>query len=183
MAYSFAAFHAAAQNATLWLKKELGGLRGIRATPAILDGVLAESYGTKMPIPHLASVSVEDARTLRITPFDPSAAKEIEKAITLSGLGLSVSSDEKGVRVHFPDLTAERRGALIKVAKEKFESARVTLRKTRDDALRDIGEKERRGEMGEDEKFRLKKELEKMTEAENKNLLEVYERKEKEILS
>jgi ribosome recycling factor len=179
--YNFSQFKGRARETADWLSHELGGLRSGRATPAILDGVLADSYGTKTPIKHLASISIEDARTLRITPFDLAAGKEIEKAVTLANLGLSVSSDEKGIRAHFPDLTAERRTALLKVAKEKLENARVSLRKARDEVLHDILEKEKRSEIGEDEKFRLKKELEKLTEGENKKLQEAYERKEREI--
>ncbi len=162
---------------------ELGALRSGRATPAILDAVLVESYGVKTPVKHVASISIEDPKTLRVTPFDAALLKEIEKAIAGADLGLSVGADERGVRARFPELTSERRTALLKVAKEKLESARVNLRKARDAALKDIEEKEKAGGMGEDEKFRLKKELDKLTEGENKRLLEAYERKEKEISS
>lgn len=183
MAYSFSSFSAKAKEVSDWLGKEISGLRTGRAAPAILDGVQVESYGTKMPLRHVASVSLEDPRTLRVTPFDAGLAKEIEKAVTSSNLGLSVSSDEKGVRVHFPELTSERRGALLKVAKEKLEQSRITLRRVRDETLRDIEQKEKAGGMGEDEKFRLKKELDKHSEAENKKLTEAFERKEREITS
>lgn len=182
MAYNFISFSAKAKEGSDWLAKELGGLRSGRAAPAILDSVFAESYGTKMPIRHLASISIEDARTLRVTPFDASLQKEIEKAIAAANLGLSVSSDERGVRAHFPLLTAERRQALLKVVKEKLESARITLRKLRDEVLKELEQKEKQGEIGEDERFRLKKELEKLVEAENKKLMELFERKEREIL-
>ena len=110
-------------------------------------------------------------------------AKDIEKAITLANLGLSLSADEAGVRVHFPELTAERRATLLKVAKEKLEAARINLRKVRDETLKDIEAKEKEGGMGEDEKFRLKKELDKVMEGENKKLQEAFERKEREITS
>lgn len=183
MVYSFSNFQARTKEAQEWLAKELSGLRSGRATPAILDAVFAEAYGAKTPVKHIASISLEDARTLRIAPYDASLAKEIEKAIAGANIGLSVSADEKGIRAHFPELTFERRAAIIKVAKEKFEQARITLRKLRDDVWQDIQAKEKSGGMGEDEKFRLKKELEKSIDEENKKLSAVFERKEREINS
>ena len=183
MPYSFAHLQTKAKEVHGWLSKELGGLRSGRATPAVLDAVLVESYGSKMPIKHLAALSIEDPKTLRIVPFDSSVGRDIEKAITLANLGLSLSADEAGLRVHFPELTAERRATLLKVAKEKLEAARINLRKVRDETLKDIEAKEKEGGMGEDEKFRLKKELDKVMEGENKKLQEAFERKEREITS
>lgn len=181
--HNFSQFNTKAKEVQDWLAKELSGLRSGRPTPAVLDGVLAESYGTKVPVKHLAAISIEDPKTLRITPFDAGATKEIEAAIAAANLGLSVSADERGVRAHFPEITSERRAGLIKVAKEKLEASRINLRKLRDDVLKDIDAKEKQGGMGEDEKFRLKKELDKMSEAENKRLQDAFERKEKEIES
>ena len=179
--YNFSKLNEKAKEIHDWFGRELGGLRSGRATPAVLDTVLVESYGSKMPIKHVATVSLEDARTLRITPFDVSLSKEIEKAITLANLGLSVSVDDSGVRVGFPDLTSERRTSLLKVAKEKLEAARINMRKVRDEILKDIEAKEKEGGMGEDEKFRLKKEVDKLSDAENKKLQDAFDRKEKEI--
>ncbi len=181
--YNFSKFNARAKEGMDWFSKELSALRGGRAQQVILDSILVESYGSKMPIRNIASISVEDPKTLRIVPFDTTVTKEIEKAITIANLGLSVSSDDGGVRVHFPDLTSERRQALLKVGKEKLENARVTLRKLRDETMKDLEQKEKEGEIGEDEKFRLKKELEKLVDAENKKLQDAFERKEKEIAS
>ena len=181
--YNFSKLNERVKGVHEWLGRELGGLHSGRATPAILDGVQVESYGTRMPIKHLATISLENARTLRITPFDASVSKDIEKAITVSNLGLSVSADDNGVRAHFPELTSERRDALMKVARERLEDARITMRKIRDEILKDIEAKEKEGGMGGDEKFRLKKELDKMCEADNKKLQEAFERKEKEISS
>ena len=183
MSYSFSHFHSKAKEVRDWLAKELAALRGGRATPAILDAVLVESYGSKIPVKHLASISIEDPKTLRIAPFDAGVLKELEKAVAGADVGLSVSADERGIRARFPELTSERRAALLKVAKERLERARINLRKERDAALQDIEAKEKLGGMGEDEKFRLKKELDKLTEGENKKLQEAFGRKEKEILS
>ncbi len=181
MSYNFSKLNEKAKEVHEWLGKELGGLRSGRATPAVLDAVLVESYGSKMPIKHVATIALEDARSLRIVPFDTAVSKEIEKAITQANLGLSVSVDDSGVRVSFPELTSERRVALMKVAKEKLEAARIHMRQIRDEIIKDIEAKEKEGGMGEDEKFRLKKELDKMSEAENKKLQDAFDRKEREI--
>lgn len=183
MSHSFSSFQVNAKETRDWLTKELSSLRSGRATPAILDAVFVEAYGAKTAVKHIASISLEDARTLRIAPYDTALAKEIEKAIAGASIGLSVSADEKGVRAHFPELTTERRAAIVKIAKEKLEQARIALRQLRDDAWRDIQAREKSGGMGEDEKFRLKKELEKSVEEENKKLSEAFDRKEKEIAS
>ena len=179
--YNFSTFNARAKESYDWLAKEFGGLRSGRAAPAILDGVFVESYGSTVPVKHLATISLEDPRTLLITPFDSGTGKDIEKAIISANIGLSVSASDGGIRVHFPELTAETRTALLKIGKEKLEQARVTIRKHRDETIKDIEQQEKQGGMGEDEKFRLKKDLEKLMEAENKKLQEAFERKEREI--
>ncbi len=179
--YTFTKFNQKGKAVEEWLEKELSGVRTSRATPAILDGVLVESYGAKMPINQVGSIASQDARTLFITPWDVGSIKEIEKAITAANLGLSVSAVDTGVRVSFPDLTSERRAALIKVAKEKFEDARVSVRKLRDEIQKEIEAAEKAGGMGEDEKFRLKAELQKLVDGLNKKLQEAAERKEREI--
>ena len=166
-----------------WLKKEYSGLRTSRATPAILDAVLVESYGAKVSVKQLANISSEDARTIRVTPYDPSQNKDIEKAVVQANLGLSVAVDDRGVRISFPELTAERRTSLIKIAKEKLEHARASLRVARDGTLKEIEAAEKKGGMGEDEKFRLKADLQKLSDASNKGFADAFERKEKEINS
>lgn len=181
--YNFSKFNQKAKEIESWLSKELSSVRTSRATPAILDGILVESYGAKIPINQVGSIMSQDARTLFITPWDAGAIKEIEKAVTGSNLGLSISLTDTGVRVSFPELTSERRTALVKVSREKLEEARVSVRKLRDEIQKEIAAAEVAGGMGEDEKFRLKAELQKLTDAFNKKLLENTGRKEKEISS
>lgn len=183
MAYSFSKWNQEASAIEAWLAKELQSIRTSRATPAILDTVMVESYGAMMPVRQVANISSEDARTLRIAPYDETQVKQIEKAIVASNLGLSVAVDDRGLRVSFPELTAERRTGLIKVAKQKLEDARISVRKLRDETWKDIEKKEKEGGMGEDEKFKLKAELQKMVDTLNKKLQEAAERKEKEITS
>ncbi len=162
-------------------KREFTSIRTGRASPAILDGVRVEAYGSDMAIMELGNISVEDARMLRITPWDMSVAKAIEKAITTSDLGLSVALDDKGLRVSFPELTSDRRTSLIKVAKQKLEDARVTLRGEREKTLKDIDREEKEGGMSEDEKFRYKAELQKIIDETSRVFDEILAKKEKEI--
>jgi ribosome recycling factor len=181
MAYDFKPFEKKIAEVLDRAGKELSQVRTGRASPAILDGIMVESYGTRMHIAQVANVSVEDARTIRVTPWDMGNAKEIEKAITLANLGLSVGADERGVRVAFPELTSERRVQLMKAAKEKIEEAKTTLRKSRDDIWSDIQKKEKDGTMPEDDKFRAKEDMQKRVDAANELLEEKLARKEKEI--
>jgi ribosome recycling factor len=181
MAYDFKGFEKKIKEIDERLGRDLSGVRTGRATPAILDGIQVESYGTRMGIEQVATVAVSDARSLQIVPFDPLLGKEIEKAITQANLGLSVGMDEKGVRVFFPELTAERRVSLLKVAKEKVEEARTSLRSARDEVWSDIQRQEKDKKISEDEKFRHKDEMQKKTDAANKNFDQALERKEKEI--
>ena len=183
MAYSFEPLKKAIGDNLIWLKKEFSNIRTGRASPAILDVVSVDSYGVRMQINQLAGISIEDPRTIRISPWDMSQAKAIEKAIIDSSLGLSVSADDKGLRVSFPELTSERREGLIKMLKQKHEESRIMLRKERDKIKGDIETKEKAGGMGEDEKFRLFAEMQKLIEEGNKKLDELAERKETEILS
>lgn len=182
MTYDFKPFEARIKDITERLAGELGGIRTGRAAMSILDGITIESYGTRMPINQVANMSVEDARTLRIAPWDMSVAKEIEKAITVANLGLSVGADEKGVRVFFPELTSERRVALVKIAKEKVQESRTALRVARDEVWSDIQKKERDGDIPEDDKFRFKDEMQKRVDAANTVFDDALARKEKEIL-
>jgi ribosome recycling factor len=181
MAYDFKPFEKRIAEVIEHLSRELSGIRTGRAAPAVLDIVKVESYGASMAIRELATVSVEDPRTLRIVPWNAGDAKEIEKGITLANLGLSVSIDERGLRVSFPELTSERRQALLKVAKEKLEEARKSLRSARDEVWSDIQKKEKEGTVTEDEKFRFKDEMQKRVDDGGKKLDEMMERKEKEI--
>ena len=183
MAYDFKPFDKKIKDIGERLAKELSGVRPGRASPAILDGIQVESYGSRMGISQVANIAAEDARSLRITPFDPANAKEIEKAITQANLGLSVGADERGVRVFFPELTSDRRVGLLKIAKEKVEEVRTMLRSARDDVWSDIQAREKAKEMSEDDKFRAKEEMQKRVDAANASFDAALERKEKEITS
>jgi ribosome recycling factor len=181
MAYDFKPFEKRIAEIVAHAGKELAGIRTGRATPGILDGVQVESYGSRMGISQVASVSVEDARSLRVAPWDASLSKEIEKAIVSANLGLSVGTDERGVRVSFPELTAERRTQLMKLAKEKVEESRAALRVSRDEVWSDIQKKEKDGVITEDDKFRAKDDMQKRVDAAGKQFDQMLDKKEAEI--
>lgn len=181
MAYDFLELKQEIQKAREWLEREFSGIRTGRASPSILDGIRVELYGTQVPINQVANVGVEDARTLRIEPYDKSSIKTIEKAIADADLGLSVSDDEKGIRVTFPELTAERREQLMKLARQKLEEARKTVRAARDEVWSDIQKQQQNSEITEDEKYQYKEQMEKVIDDANAELEEMTKQKEAEL--
>lgn len=181
MAYDFSKLKAHIKETEEWLARELSGIRTGRATPALLDAVKPEAYGTRTPLREIASVSVEDARTLRVIPWDKELLKTIEKGITDADLGIGISTDDQGLRISFPELTSERRAQLSKIAGDKTEQARVTLRSHRTDALKALEAAGKEGGMGKDEITRLKGEIQKLVDAGSDSLAKILERKEDEI--
>jgi ribosome recycling factor len=164
-----------------WLRSELARIRTGRAAISALDSVKLNIFNSQMSINMLASLSIENPYTVRIEPWDKASVKEIERAIAGSNLGLSVNTDDKGLRVIFPELTSERREQFVKLAKQKLEEARISLRLTRDKVWEDIQNEEKKGGMGEDDKFRLKDDLQKIIDDSNRNLDRLLENKVKEI--
>ena len=179
--YNFEKFKTDINEVEQWLAKEFSTIRTGMASPALLDGVRVDSYGAIVPLNQVANVGVEDAKTLTVTPWDTSQIKDIEKAITDANLGVSVSVGGTGVRASFPDLTSERRELLIKAAKEKLEQARVSLRAEREKVWEEIQKKEKDGEIGEDEKFRLKDDMQKIVDDGGNKLDELFDKKEEQI--
>ena len=181
MAYNFSGLKKEIETIRDWFAKELSHIRTGRATPSILDGVRVESYGSQMPISHVASITVSDAKTILVSPWDKNQVRPIETAIMNAGLGISTTTSGDGVRVIFPELTSETRETLGKILKAKHEEARVSLRSARDEVWDDIQTQERDGKISEDDKFRFKNEMQKMVDDTNKMFDEMAERKEKEI--
>ena len=182
MAYQFNEFEKSVKAIEERLSKDFGTLHTGRATPMVLDTIQVESYGSYQPIKNVASISIEDPKTLRIAPWDATVIKEIERAITAANLGLSLASDEAGLRVIFPQLTTETRQKLVKILKERLEDARIQVRQSREGVWNDIQAKEKDGLMSEDDKFRAKEDLQKKVDAANKALETLFEKKEKEVL-
>jgi ribosome recycling factor len=182
MQYNFSGFKTELKKIEDFLGKEYSQLNIGRASPMVLDGISVESYGSFVALKNVASVSIEDPKTLRIAPWDKSQIKGIEKAIVGANLGLSVATDDQGIRVIFPQLTTESRQTLVKVLKEKLEESRITVRRERESVLEDIEAKEKKAELTEDDKFRAKEELQKIINEANGNLEALFERKEQEVM-
>lgn len=183
MAYDFSPLKKRLEEVKEWLSGEQRGIHTGRAAPGLLDSILVENYGAKTQISHVSSVTIEDARTLRVVPWDKGMIKPIEKAIASSDLGVNTSVDDSGVRVHFPELTGERRETVLKVLRGKLEEARVSVRNEREGVWNDIQKQEKEGEMTEDDKFLFKEELQNIVDETTKALEEMAEKKEKEIAS
>lgn len=181
MAYNFQPFRSASEAVLTWLQKEFSVLRTGRSTPTILDAVSVNAYGSKMQINQMATITVEDAKTLRITPWDKTVTRDIDSAIRESNLGLSVAVDDQGLRISFPELTADRRAGLIKVSKQKLEEARITLRSEREKVLKDLEKQEKENQISKDEKQRYRDELQKLVDETNKKFDDMAAKKEKEI--
>src|ERR1035437_6157917 len=182
MQYNFSNFKTALKKVEEFLSKEYTQLNIGRASPMVLDGISVDSYGSYVPLKNVASVSIEDPKTLRITPWDKGQVKNIEKAIIAANLGLSVATDDLGIRVIFPQLTTETRQTLVKVLKEKLEEQRITVRREREIVFRNMEAKEKEAKMTEDEMFRAKEELQKIINETNSDLEATFEKKEKEVL-
>jgi ribosome recycling factor len=179
--YDFKSLEGKIADAREWLSKEYRGLRTGRAAPAILDSVMVSAYGSMTPLKQVGNVSVEDARTLRVSAYDAGVLKDIERAISAANLGVGTSADSSSVRVTFPELTSERREQLIKFAKGKLEEARTSVRMARDDSWKEIQEREREGTLTEDDKFSLKEEMQKKVDKANEDLEGMFEAKEREM--
>ncbi len=160
-----------------WLSREYSQVHTGRATPMVLDSVMVESYGNHMPIKNVAGITIEDPKTLRIAPWDKNQIKDIEAAILVKNLGLSIVSDSDGVRVIFPMLTTENRTKLAKILKEKLEDARISVRKERGDEMGKIDD------LSEDDKNRAKEDIQKCVDESNKNLEAIFTKKETEVMN
>ncbi|MFA6404392.1 MAG: ribosome recycling factor [Candidatus Paceibacterota bacterium] len=183
MLYDLNQFKKNLTNAEEWLKKEFQQIRTGQASPAVLDPVRVEVYGAPLSLKEVAGITTEGARTLRITPWDKSQVKAIEKALTVANLGLSIAVDDQGIRVNFPELTTDRRVSIVKIAKDKLEEAKKQVRASREHIIKDLQAKEKEGGMGKDDIFRLKNEIQKFVDEGNKKLDESFTKKEKEIMN
>ena len=181
MAYDFSKLKAGITHVEGWYQNELSGLRTGRASPALLDSIQVEVYGSMMKLPQVASITVEDARSLYVSPWDKGQLKAIEKAITVADLGVGVGSDAVGIRVTFPELTTERRTQLIKLVRAKLEDARVSLKGERTKAMEEVEKKTKDDELSEDAGHAAKDEAQKLIDAGNAKLEALADKKEAEL--
>lgn len=164
------------------LANEYSSIRAGRANPAVLDKVLVEYYGAPTPVTELAAVSVPEARTLLIQPWDKSALKGIEKAIQTSDIGINPQNDGSTVRLVFPPLTEERRRELVKGVYKYAEEAKIAVRSIRRDAMDKLKELKKKAEITEDDQKGLEKKLQELTDKYCKEVDELSAKKDKEIM-
>ncbi len=161
---------------------EFGSIRTGRATPALVEKLPVEYYGSDVPLQQLAGFQVPEARMLVIAPYDKSSLPAIEKAIQHSDLGLNPSNDGQVIRLAFPQLTAERRKDLVRVVKAMAEDGRVAIRNLRRSARQQFDALQKEGDITEDEVTRAEKELDRLTHAHEADIDKALEQKEKELL-
>lgn len=164
-----------------FFKEDISGLRTGRASSAIVEDISVEAYGTYQALKSLASISIPDAKTVNIEPWDKSILQAVEKAVRDSGLGLNPVNTGSQVRIFLPELTSERRNELIKVLHQKEEAARIAVRKVREDIKEMVKQAEADNEITEDEKYKLEEELDKTVKEYNDKIKEITEKKEVEI--
>lgn len=162
-------------------KTDISGLRTGRASTAMVENVMIEAYGTRQPLKAVASISIMDPKTLMVDPWDKSVLANVEKGIRDANLGINPVNDGRGIRLSLPELTVERRQELIKILRERTESARISIRKVREDIKDMILSEEEDKNIAEDEKFRLMEELDKAVKDYNEKIKEIGEKKEEEI--
>jgi ribosome recycling factor len=170
------------QRAVEVAREELATIRTGRASPAILNRVTVEYYGTPTPLNQLASMSVPEPRLLMLQPFDPNSIPAIEKSIMSSDLGITPSNDGRVIRLTFPQLTEERRKELIRVAKERAEEGRVAVRNVRRHIKEELERLQKDGEISEDELVRSEKELQHLTDKFVSEMDDALSHKEKELM-
>ena len=164
------------------IKHEFGSVRTGRASPALLDRITVDYYGSLTPLKQLATISAPEARLLSVQPYDKSSIKAIERAILESDVGLTPSNDGNVIRLSIPELTEERRRQLVKVVRHIAEEGRVAIRNIRRDVMHDLRELRDAGDAGSDEEHRAEAELQKVTDAKIAELDELLAHKEAEIL-
>jgi ribosome recycling factor len=161
---------------------EFNSIRTGRASPALLDRVTIDYYGTPTPLKSLASISTPESRLLVVQPFDPGAIRNIERAIQESDLGLTPSNDGKVVRLPIPALTEERRKDLVKVVRRVAEDGKVAIRNVRRDVMQHLKELVVNGDVGDDEERRAETQVQKITDEHTKSIDDLLKVKEAEIM-
>ena len=162
-------------------KRELAELRSGRANPKMVEGIRINYYGTPTLLKEIATIGVPEARMIVISPYDPSALKEIEKAILQSELGITPVSDKKIIRLIVPPLSEERRDELIKIVKKVSEEGKVSIRTVRRDGKDRIKSLEKDKKISEDDRFQSEEGLQKLTDKYIKDIDKILEDKEKEL--
>lgn len=176
--FDFDPFKEQMSNALEALGREFGRIRSGRASPSLVEKVMVEAYGSEMPMDQVATISVPEARTIVIQPFDKSNLSNIERGIHKANLGVTPNNDGNVVRLNLPPLTEERRKDFVKVVKAKAEEAKVSIRQARRDTLEEI----KKDEFPEDQSKRLHEEVQKLTDSFTDKIDKATAAKEKELM-
>ncbi len=162
---------------------ELSGVRTGRANPALLNTVQVESYGSRMPIEHVASVTVSDAKTLTISPWDKGQLQAIEKAIQMANLGFNPSNDGQVIRIMLPPLNEERRKEMVKMIGQLAEKARIGIRNVREDIMKEMKRAEGDGKISKDDLTHGQKKLQEAVDKFNEEIKQHAEKKEEDVMT
>jgi len=163
------------------LKQDIGSIRTNRATPALLENIIVDVYGSKMPLIQLASIQAPEPKMLTVEPWDKQVIKDAEKAIQSASLGFNIANEGTFLRITIPPMTEETRQKLVKVLNDKLETSRQAIRGVRDDIKERITMAEKNKEISEDEKYKLIEDLDKLTREYNDKVKTIGENKEAEI--
>jgi len=170
------------KKALLELEQEFNTIRTGRATPSLIDNVMVEAYGARSPIKQIASVSIPDARTIVIQPWDKGTLGAIEKALLAANLGFTPNNDGRMIRINLPTLTEDRRKEFVKLAKRMAEDARISVRNIRRKHKEEVKKLEKDRQIGEDEMYADIDKIQELTDKYIKKVDERLEKKEKEIM-
>ena len=165
------------------LRNEFSGLRAGRANTGMLEPVLVDAYGSKMPLNQVSNISVPESRMLTVTVWDAGLVQATEKAIREAGLGLNPQAEGNVIRVPVPELSEDRRKEMVKVAGKYAEGGRVAVRNIRRDAMETVKKDEKEGGMSEDERRALEGQIQKLTDAHIEQIDDMLAKKESDILS
>jgi len=165
------------------LKKDLGTVRTGRASPQLLDNIRVDYYGSQVPLKQVGAVSVPDAKTLEIQPWDPSAISEIEKAIQKSDLGITPRNDGKVIRITMPTMTEDRRKTLARTIGKLSEEFKISIRNERRDAVEKVKKSLKVKEISEDDAKRFETDIQKMTDTYTKKVDDLVAEKSKEVMT
>jgi ribosome recycling factor len=169
------------QKAVEATQRAFNTIRTGRANPALLDKVTVEYYGTETPLKSLAGISTPDASTIMIQPYDKGSLGTVEKAISMSDLGLTPNNDGNVIRLNIPPLTSERRQELVKLAGKYAEEGKVSIRNIRRDAIDEVRKQEKNSDISEDESRDLQDEIQQLTDKYTAKIDEILAAKEKDI--
>ncbi|MBQ4232173.1 MAG: ribosome recycling factor [Lachnospiraceae bacterium] len=165
------------------LRTEFTSIRAGRANPHVLDNIMVEYYGTPTPLQQVGNITVPEARSLLITPWEASILKDIEKAIMVSDVGITPNNDGKSIRLTFPELTEDRRKELAKDVKKKSENCKVAIRNIRRDANDDFKKQNKNGDISDDELKDIEDKIQKLTDKYIKQTDDMTDSKTKEIMT